>query len=333
MTVAPEGEQNLDEVADPLWLPVTWRTLAKHFAPLRRATPTFISHHLRYYRESLARYHAFCSVNRERAGLPLQATRLACQVEKDERFWIAAAMLRLFHGERPAESFAQLLRRAGIESPLADGRESWEQALQGTLRLYFEPNLPSPRAYSDWLRTHLAERQPVRYVRESAAAAAGGFRKVVLEGPTNVDALLLNENSGLAVLFEAKVLSDISSHTSYDAARSQLARYVDAMLESNERLAEPLCRRRPESSFLVLVTPELFRASMGRLSRLYGAKFDAYKSDAGALAADLPHREARRVEWREVTRRLGWATWEDYGRIDARCCSWLPARASDGASI
>lgn len=326
MTLTPEVQLDMDEIADPIWLPVTWRTLSQHFAPLRRATPTFIEHHLRYYQESLGRYHAFCSENSERAGLPLTTTRLACQVEKDERFWIAAAMLRLFHGDEPAKRFAQLLRLAGIESPAADERQSWEQALQGSLRLYFEPNLPSPRAYSDWLRSHLAERQPVRYVRESATASDGGFGKVVLEGATNVDALLLNEDTGLAVLFEAKVLSDISSHTSYDAARNQLARNVDVMLEANDTLADPLCRRRVESSFLVLITPEMFRAPAGRSSRLYGVKYDVYKSDAAALVADLPHRNAQPSEWSETARRLGWATWEDFRRVDDRCCLWLPGR-------
>jgi len=166
----------------------------------------------------------------------------------------------------------------------------------------------------------------VRYVRESATAADGSFGKVVLEGATNVDALLLNEDTGLAVLLEAKVLSDISSHTSYDAARNQLARNVDVMLDANDTLADPLCRRRVESSFLVLLTPEMFRAPAGRSSRLYGAKYDVYKSDEAALAADLPHRNAQPSEWSETARRLGWATWEDFRRVDALCCNWLPDR-------
>ena len=166
----------------------------------------------------------------------------------------------------------------------------------------------------------------MRYVRESATASDGGFGKVVLEGATNVDAVLLNEDTGLAVLFEAKVLSDISSHTSYDAARNQLARNVDVMLEANDTLADPLCRRRVESSFLVLVTPEMFRAPASRSSRLYGVKYDLYKSDAAALAADLPHRNAQPSDWRETARRMGWATWEDFRRVDAQCCLWLPGR-------
>jgi hypothetical protein len=166
----------------------------------------------------------------------------------------------------------------------------------------------------------------VRYVRESATAADGSFGKVVLEGATNVDAVLLNEDTGLAVLFEAKVLSDISSHTSYDAARNQLARNVDVMLEANDTLADQLCRRRVESSFLVLITPEMFRAPGGRSSRLYGAKYDVYKSAAAALAADLPHRNAQPSDWRETARRMGWATWEDFRRVDAQCCLWLPGR-------
>ena len=39
--------------------------------------------------------------------------------------------------------------------------------------------------------------------------------------------------TGVAVIFEAKVLSDISAHVTFDLARNQLARSIDVMLEAN----------------------------------------------------------------------------------------------------
>ena len=41
--------------------------------------------------------------------------------------------------------------------------------------------------------------------------------------------MLLNPATGLAVHFEAKVLSDIDTKTKHDALRNQLARNIDCM--------------------------------------------------------------------------------------------------------
>jgi hypothetical protein len=83
----------------------------------------------------------------------------------------------------------------------------WEDALAGPLELFFEVSLPSPRRYRDWLRHHLDERAPIPYLSEKAAGP--GSRR--LEGPTKADAMLLARDTGVAVIFEAKMLSDIST--------------------------------------------------------------------------------------------------------------------------
>jgi hypothetical protein len=41
--------------------------------------------------------------------------------------------------------------------------------------------------------------------------------------------------SGVAVIFEAKVLSDVSTHVRFDLTRNQLARTIDVMLEEEPR--------------------------------------------------------------------------------------------------
>ena len=69
-------------------------------------------------------------------------------MEKDERFWVAAALMSLYHaggGAGRAGLFARLLERAGLRPP--PGFPRWEDALAGDLDLFFEVNLPSPGRY------------------------------------------------------------------------------------------------------------------------------------------------------------------------------------------
>jgi hypothetical protein len=47
-----------------------------------------------------------------------------------------------------------------------------------------------------------------------------------------------------------------------------------------------------------------------------------YRADPSALLRDLPHRNA---DWPAVSRRRGWATFEDCKRIEPTACAWLPA--------
>jgi hypothetical protein len=48
--------------------------------------------------------------------------------------------------------------------------------------------------------------------------------------------VLFARGTGVAVIFEAKVLSDVSTHITFDVARNQLARTIDVMLEANPQL-------------------------------------------------------------------------------------------------
>ncbi len=60
--------------------------------------------------------------------------------------------------------------------------------------------------------------------------------------------------AGVAVLFEAKVLSDISCRIEYDATRNQIARTIDVMLECNAGFTDDddlLGECRPDWSFFV----------------------------------------------------------------------------------
>ena len=190
---------------------------------------------------------------------------------------------------------------------------NWAECLAGGLRLFFEPNLPSPKIYKSWLQRHINKRHFIPYVHES-----NNGRKN-LEGPTNVDAMLINPENGFAVIIESKVLSDISCQITYDVMRNQIARNIDVMLEENLDLCPPLNQRNPDRTLFLLLTPDIFRRNAS--SRFYGCKFDEYKNDPQSLANDLPHRSG--INWQNISRRLGWLTWEDFKAVNGDCCLWL----------
>jgi hypothetical protein len=315
------------DVLHETYLPFTADQLGQHFAPV--ASPGERDRHLQYYLASIEEARNYDALIR-RGDRPTRAqTRLGRQVEKDERFWVVTALMSLYHAEKGSgreKSFARLLERAGLRPPPGFGR--WEDALAGTLHLFFEVNLPSPGRYRAWLRDHLGERTPIPYLKEQAEAP-----RARLEGTTKADAMLLAPGSGVAVIFEAKVLSDISTHVTFDLARNQLARSIDVMLEENPALPAPLCFRKPERTFLVLLTPALTQPGPAgdaiSKSRLYGWLMPAYKDPHSSLLCQhLPHRDSRQLA--ESAERLGWASWEDCDAVVPRACPWLTASQGTG---
>ena len=296
------------DVLHHTYLPFTADQLREHFAPV--LSPGERDRHLRYYRASVEEARKYDELIR-RGDRPTPAqTRMGRQMEKDERFWLATALMSLYHadgGSSRAELFARLLKRAGLRPPQSFPR--WEDALAGALDLFFEVNLPSPGRYRAWLRDHLGERTPIPYLKKQAEVA--GAR---LEGQTRADAMLLAAATGVAVIFEAKVLSDISTHVTFDLARNQLARSIDVMLEANPALAAPLSLRNPQRTFLMLLTPALTQPGRAgdaiSKSRLYGWLMPAYQDpDNSLLRQHLPHRDSS--ELAKAAERLGWASWED----------------------
>jgi hypothetical protein len=315
------------DLLHPKYLPFTADQLREHFAPVVGVGEK--DRHLTYYRASVDQARKYAELIRRGIEPTPAQTRLGRQMEKDERFWLATALMNLYRadgGSARVEAFARLLERAGLHP--RSGFPRWEDALAGPLELFFEVNLPSPRRYRDWLRDHLDERAPIPYLREEAAAP--GSR---LEGQTKADAMLLARDTGVAVIFEAKVLSDISTHVTFDVARNQLARTIDVMLEANSKLRPPLSLRRPERTFLVLLTPALMQIERAgdaiSKSRLYGWLMPAYRDpNSSLLRQHLPHRDG--YELAEAADRLGWASWEDCQTVAPGACPWLATRLDAG---
>ncbi len=296
-------------VIDIDYLPYTEEQLLPHFTGDG-------PRHIARFRMSAERYRKFLPENTVRARIPIKVARLPCQVEKDETFWTATALKALIDSAKCRDYLSGLLSRAFGTAPPFATLPSWEECLSGPLRLVFEAALPSPKSYAAWLRQNHSRQHFIPYVIH----AAGDASVRSLEGPTHVDAVIVNEANGFSVLLEAKVISDISGTVSFDAFRNQLVRNVDVLLERHADLPEPLCRRDPSLSLLALLTPRVFRDER-RASRLYGWLYDEYTTNAQALARDLPHRAPE--ELADVGRRLGWLTFEDISGLVPEACPWL----------
>lgn len=304
------------QVIHPIYLPFSKEQLRGHFAPTARPSAGRTDRQLEYYLASAERYRKSKAEHPDGRGLPLSESRRPCQIEKDERFWVATCLMTYF---RRADRLGALMsKRFGNVPPLTD-IASWNKGFRGGLHLYFEVNLPSPPTYKHWLGENFTQRQIIPYVLDAAYRRGTDVVRKGLEGPTQVDAILLNADNGFAVLFEAKVLSDISYQVSFDAMRNQIARTIDVMLERNANLPEPLSLRRPDRTLFAMLTPEIFRQNPQ--SRLYGWLLDEYRSNPEALARDIPHRQS--VDWSDVARRIGWLTWEDCEQVLPESCPWL----------
>jgi len=305
----------MKEVLDGTYLPFTEEQLLNHFAKVKPSGKCVRNEKpLSYYKKSIQRYHRYLAgKGKDRKRKPLKETKKPCQIEKDERFWVASCMMTIFYDKRRMQLLQQLFTQAYGQDPPLAGLDSWRECLEGELELFFEPTLLSPPSYKSWLSQNLTNQQFIPYVLN------GAYGKKHLEGATHVDALLINPRNGFAVIVEAKVLSDISYDVTYDATRNQMARIIDAMLDGNKTRCEPLCKRDPEKTLFLLLTPEMFKINPSR--RLYGYKFIDYKRNLDSLATDLPHRKT--LNWLMIRRRLGWLTWEDFHRTNKDCCPWL----------
>jgi hypothetical protein len=303
-----------ESVIDQTYLPFPPAQLLAHFAPVAGSGDP--NRYLTYYVTSQRNRRAFLQSHADGVIGDSKATRLGQQMEKDERFWAVAALMGIFHhSSNRTAAFSELLTRCeGLQLPI--GRFStWEEALGEDQELYFEANLPSPPRYRQYLQEHPNERTLAIPNLRQAAKTRGGR----LEGATKVDALLISPDTGFAVLFEAKVLADMSTGIEFDVLRNQMVRNIDVMLDANERKLPPLNLRDPDITCFVLLTPALFREN--RESRLYGLLFDRYKSDLALLRKHLPHRNE--ADLATVPSRLGWLTWEDCNEVQPGSCPWL----------
>ena len=235
------GEEFRNEAQiDADYLPYSPEQLLTHFAPVAGADPS--DRFLAYYLSSKANRDAFVQTEKD-AGVPttnFTLMRRGRQMEKDERFWIVAALMALFEqADNPINAFSALLTKCFGSIPPMAAFDTWADALgtERELKLFFEANLASPISYRLDLQQnpedHLLAIPYIREASESRRSRLEGRTKVGrLEGPTKVENVrLIAPGTGFTVLFEAKVMSDVSCQIEFDTRRNQLARNIDVMLE------------------------------------------------------------------------------------------------------
>lgn len=296
------------------YLPFPEDTFREHFVQSPKDLSN-IEKHISKFKVSIENYGRY-----EASNELIEDIRKIRQIEKDETFWTASSLMTIFHSPNRDVEIQKLLTLAFGEVPPLDNFSSWDNCLKGQLHLFFEPNLPSPKVYLEWLKNNAVVQNFIPYILEKTRNKKGDYRSD-LEGPTNVDALLLNSSNGFAIIIEAKVLSDISYQVSYDSMRNQIIRNLDVMLGDNKDLVDPLNKRIADNSLFLLLTPKLFKENPR--SRLYGYSFRDYKDNSQSICDDLKHRVLNLTDGERISKRMSWITWEDLKTVNSDCCLWL----------
>jgi hypothetical protein len=297
----------MKNVIDKIYLPFSVDELKPHFTG-------DADKQIKYYKDSADRYHEFVNDDQKKNVIQITKVRFPRQIEKDERFWTITATKNVFDDQSRTNMLKQLLVKTfGIIPPISS-LSTWEECLDGDLRLYFEACLPSTKKYVKWLGKNLKSRQIIPYIRNATERK----NDRTLEGPTHIDAMFLNITNGFAWLIEAKVLSDVSYMVSFDNFRNQIARNIDVMLDNTSQSCSGLEKRDPQKSLFSLLTPMCFKQNPH--SRLYGWLMQEYEKDSNALKRDLPHREE--TDWDALQQRIGWVTFEDFEEVRPGTCQW-----------
>jgi len=286
----PSGSASDEAVLNETYLPFTEEELKGHFVDSE-------ADHLGYYRSHLGK-----------------------QMEYDERFWVVTTLKKLFDAHMGAngpykDALTRVLDRCLSFPP--SGYSNWRAALGKEPRLLFEVAMPAPKEYRNFMKSHYHEVTLSMKSLEGEPPPRTRF-----EGQTWVDAVLVGD-TGVAVLFEAKVLSDVSCRIHYDVTRNQIARNIDVMLEPGQGQSSVrfLQTRDPELSHFVLLTPKIFKKDYPE-SRLYGWLMKKYMDDPKLLAMDLRHREnAGAVE--QASKRMGWLTFQKCNKKLPGACPWM----------
>lgn len=92
-------------------------------------------------------------------------------------------------------------------------------------------------------------------------------------------------------------------------------------MKKNEKLSPILNKRDPDKTLFILLTPQIFKNNPR--SRLYNYVFNEYKNNPDTLKHDLIHKNLTIDGCKEISKRMGWITWEDLKSINNECCKWM----------
>jgi hypothetical protein len=217
-------------------------------------------------KERIRKYEAWL----ENAGRAKESRSLGTrdnQYDKAEELITFYTFAPLDLREDKKQVVQEILGFCGIDEPVEE-----------PLTLAFERQLSPPRGYLEW-STREVSKHPIRYVREQGREHAEAGKP--LETNTHVDVVL--EAKNLLVLVEVKFTADISSQTTFNAHRNQLARTIDAgmsRLKKDQRLIVLLCS-----------PSEFYR----KKSRFYYYKLEEY-TDLKKIKDDIGWREFAEIK-------------------------------------
>jgi hypothetical protein len=295
------------------YLTLTEQQLSSHFSDANRINEYIKNiRHLNDYKNNIKRLNKSLANNSNGLGKPLKVMKLPWHIENDEKFWLETCMMTIFYSKNKIDEFVSLFKAAFGNEPSIEGISNWQECFEEELYLFFEPNLPAPHLYKEWLSKNIDKRQFIPPLGSTN-------NKQDLDWSAKIDAILLNSKNGFTVIIESKVLLDISIEFKHNVIFNPLACKIDVMLDKNGILDSPLAKRDPGKSLFLLITPKTFKDNL--TSRLYGYKFNEYKNNPSYLARDLPHR--KNCNWQNISKRLGWLNWEDFKNVNGDCCPWL----------
>jgi len=291
-----------------IYLPFSDKTLRKYFNEGENSGNP--EKHIRKFKESANNY-----INKATSSVEINN-----QIEKDETFWTASTLINIFESSNRDTEIISILNKAFGNKPPISCFKSWNECLpkeHDNLKMYFEANYPSPKDYCEWLSKNISKQTFIPYLYKKAIS----HKKRKLEGPTNVDCIIINTENGFSIMIEAKVLSDISYGVKYNCQRNQIIRNIDIMREEYSNLHDDLNKKDPNKTLFMLLTPRIFKEEPHH--RLYGFKYEEYKKDISSIQRDLPHRNLSSKDLLDISKRIGWVTWEDFKEINNECCKWL----------
>lgn len=160
-------------------------------------------------------------------------------------------------------------------------------------KIHLWPGYSPPPEWGTWLRERYRQ-SPIPMFRAWAS------KKGQMEGATEIDVAI--ESDEALIFVEAKYLSDISDHVTYDLWRDQIVRCVDVGSYHAGKHA----------FFFILLTPR-WPDKYAQNSRLYHYKLREYQQNPDALRTKLPHRVTGEnpIDFELMSQRIAQAYWND----------------------
>jgi hypothetical protein len=194
--------------------------------------------------------------------------------------WVTWNLLNLLVSQNPKDWHLRFLSAAKNANPAL----GCDLAVTDAPRLAFWHKVPSPIAYQQ------ANREKMRQSPNPAIVARSLDPRPV-EGDSEIDVVI---STGRHLIFiEAKLGSDISLHTTYDAARNQIVRNIDCVLET-------AAGREP---FFWMLARDVGPG------RVYSQLVKQYRDNPELVIRQLPHRDPRAVN--KVCKSIAIIRWED----------------------